>query len=269
VTALPLILEPEQLADKQSSSLLLIDLCGARYLQQHLPGACALDFSWILRTDPPRMGLLPDAGQLGRLFSAFGLTPDTHVVAYDDEGGGRASRLLWTLEVLGHNRYSLLNGGLPAWLHAGLPVESTVNWPTPTHYQASLHDGPVADRDYLLQHLNDEDLVILDARSPAEYRGENRLAERGGHIPGAINLEWTEAMDRQRDNRLQPSPALQAMLAEKGITEDKQVVVYCQTHHRSALSFIMLKSLGFTRIKGYPGSWSEWGNDPSTPIAVE
>ncbi len=268
MTALPLLLEPEQLAEHpQNDDLLVIDLCaGNRYVRQHVPGAHALDFTWILHSDPPRLGLLPDAEHLSKVFSSYGLTSETHVVAYDDEGGGRASRLLWTLEVTGHQRYSLLNGGLPAWLHAGLPVESGIRWPNPRQYQARLQTEPVADRDYLLQHLDDPDLIILDARSPAEYRGEKRLAQRGGHIPGAVNLEWAGAMDKQRDNRLKPSAELQAMLAEKGVTADKQVVVYCQTHHRSAFSYIMLKSLGYTRIKGYPGSWSEWGNDRDTPV---
>ena len=92
------------------------------------------------------------------------------------------------------------------------------------------------------------------------------FAERGGHIPGAVNMEWTEAMDKQHDLRLKSARDLLHMLESQGISKDKTVIVYCQTHHRSAHTYIMLKSLGYENVKGYPGSWSDWGNEPNTPI---
>ena len=81
-----------------------------------------------------------------------------------------------------------------------------------------------------------------------------------------MNLDWTETMDRQRNLRLKPAAELLARLEALGVTPDKQVVTYCQTHHRSSHSYVMLKALGFSRVKGYPGSWSEWGNLADTPI---
>jgi thiosulfate/3-mercaptopyruvate sulfurtransferase len=108
--------------------------------------------------------------------------------------------------------------------------------------------------------------VLVDARSPPEYSGEKRLAQRGGHIPGAVNFDWINAMDMQNNLRLKPAEVLSQSLAGLGVTQDKEVIVYCQTHHRSAHTYIVLKSLGYTKIKGYPGSWSEWGNQGDTPI---
>jgi thiosulfate/3-mercaptopyruvate sulfurtransferase len=92
------------------------------------------------------------------------------------------------------------------------------------------------------------------------------FAKRGGHIPGAVNIEWTDAMDKQHDLRLKPENELRQLLESKGITPDKMIVMHCQTHHRSAHTYILLKSLGYEKIKGYPGSWSDWGNEPNTPI---
>jgi thiosulfate/3-mercaptopyruvate sulfurtransferase len=269
-TDLPLIIEPEQLETRlDDKNLLLVDLSQpGTYVQYHIPGAVFLDYAWIVRVEHPRMGLLPDPAQLGHVLGAYGLTPDTHVITYDDEGGGRAARFIWTLEAAGHRRFSLLNGGLPAWANEGHPVETEIHFPTPGDYPVQMNFEGVATRQYILDHLSDPEVVLLDARSPAEYHGQKRFAERAGHIPGAVNLEWTEAMDKQHDLRLKPEAELRQMLASRGITPDKTVITYCQTHHRSAFSYVMLKALGYERVKGYPGSWSDWGNEPNTPVEV-
>ena len=264
----PRIIEPATLeAQLQNKNLLLIDVSDpATYVQYHIPGAVFLEYAWIIHSEKPRMGLLPDAAQLSRVLGSLGLGPDTHVVAYDDEGGGRASRLLWTLDVVGHHQSSLLNGGLSSWTNEGHPVSSEIQYPTPRSYQANIEAAPVTDRQYILDHLNNESVIILDARSAEEYRGEKVFAQRGGHIPGAININWLDTMDRRNHMRFKPMAELQELLNSHGITPDKEVIVHCQTHHRSAHTYVMLKSLGYEKVRGYPGSWSDWGNDSHTPI---
>ena len=91
-------------------------------------------------------------------------------------------------------------------------------------------------------------------------------AGRGGHIPGAVNLDWVNAIDQTRALRFQPESVLRDLLESRGITPDREVMVYCQTHHRSSHTYMVLRSLGYPRIRGYPGAWSEWGNDPATPV---
>lgn len=265
---LPLILEPSELKEHlHSNNLLIIDLSSpATYVQYHIPGAVFLNYEWIVRIEQPRMGLLPTEEQLSNVFGSLGLTKDKHVVVYDDEGGGRACRLLWTLDVAGHKNFSLLNGGLQAWSNHRNEISSTINYPTPNKYKAEMNFGPVATRQFLLDHLSDDNVIILDTRSAAEFNGAKVYAQRGGHIPGAVNIEWTDAMDNKHDNRLKPEHELRQILENKGITTDKIVVTHCQTHHRSAHTYIMLKSLGYKNIKGYPGSWSDWGNEANTPI---
>lgn len=266
---LPLIIEPEQLnAMRGQGDLLLVDLSQpGTYVQYHLPEAVFLDYSWIVRIEHPRMGLLPHKEQLAHVLGALGMNPQTRVITYDDEGGGRACRFLWTLDAIGHKNHALLNGGLQAWANNGFEVSSRIRYPVPGEdYPVSFDDSPVASRQYILDHLSDDQVVLLDARSGKEFRGEKVMAARGGHIPGARHMEWTEAMDRQRDLRLKPAEELRRMLESRGITPDKTVVTYCHSHHRSAHTYIMLKSLGYDRVKGYPGSWSDWGNEPNTPV---
>ena len=265
---LPLIVEPEELEHQLGlESILIVDLSKPEvYIQSHIPGAVHLDYAQIVAVHRPVMGLLPEDSQLNEVFSSIGLTPEHHVVAYDDEGGGRASRLLWTLEAIGHPRFSLLNGGLHAWAMERRSLKSGTETRARSQYWVQRNDAAVADKMYILKHLGDPAVVLLDTRSVDEYRGTKRFAERGGHIPGAVNLDWLQTMDTNRGLRFKPAEELRAMLASLGVTPDKEVVCYCQSHHRSAHSCMMLKSLGFTRVRGYPGSWSDWGNSPETPV---
>jgi len=266
---LPLLIEPESLqACLTDPAVLIVDLCDpASYAAGHIPGAVPLDYADLVRVEPPAMGLLPTAEHLSNVLSRLGLTPERPVVAYDDEGNGRAGRLLWTLAALGHKRVSLLNGGIHAWDIAGGPLEAQVRHPARSAYQARfLNPAAVADRDYILARLGQPDLALVDTRTPAEYAGLDVRAARGGHIPGAVNLNWTDAMDSQRQWRFQPDPVLRGLLETRDVTPDKEVIVYCQTHHRSAHTYWVLRYLGYTKVRGYPGAWSEWGNDPDLPV---
>ena len=266
---LPVLVEPDQLAAHiGDAGLLIVDMrSSGGYAQGHISGAVNVDYSDIIRGAPPAMGLLPDEAHLSAVLSRIGLMPDTHVVAYDDEGGGRASRLLWTLDALGHSRLSLLNGGLQAWVAAGHKLDQTIVQPTPSDYQARFaNPAAVAEKEHILSRLGNPDTSILDTRTPGEYQGQDVRAARGGHIPGAVNMNWTDAIDTQRNLRFKSEETLRSMLEAIGVTRDKEVIVYCQTHHRSAHTYMVLKYLGYDKVRGYAGAWSEWGNDPSLPV---
>ena len=268
MSPLPLIVEPAELEPRLGEKgLLLVDLCRADVYQRlHIPGALSLDYGALVSGIKPATGDLPDETRMGEVLGALGLTPETHVVAYDDEGGGKAGRLLWSLDVVGHSRASLLNGGLAAWATEHHPVDDRPAAPTATTVDVDYGEERVADMAYVLERLNDPEVVLLDARSPEEYRGRVRYARRGGHIPGAVNIDWMEAMDRDRNLRLKPEAELRALFEGAGVTPDKEVIVYCQTHHRSSHTYMALKSLGYPRLRGYAGAWADWGNNMDTPI---
>lgn len=270
MATLPMLLQPDELEQRlDDQNLLIVDLCSEEsYLSGHVSGAVHVNYAHIVSTCPPVMGLLPDEHRLNLLLSHIGLTRESHVVAYDAEGNGRASRFLWTLEVLGHKQVSLLDGGIRAWLAEGHSVKQGQETRQPSSFHRDYKDDQIADKEYILAHLLDPNVLVLDARSPAEYHGKDIRAQRGGHIPGAVNFEWTRAMDYEHNLRFKSRDELRSMLESLGITSDKEIICHCQSHHRSAHTYMVLKYLGYPKIKGYPGSWSEWGNDPDTPIEV-
>ncbi|WP_311946144.1 sulfurtransferase [Halomonas piscis] len=266
---LPLIVEPETLSDHlDDPELLIIDVPKdpGSYARGHVPGALFLESRRLMRGEAPVPSEVPDIDTLSALLSELGLTRDTHVVAYDDEGGGFAARLLWTLELIGHRRYSYLNGGITAWRAEGLPLETRPRKPTPTDYRAEiLNPETRITCEEIKDRLGEDGFAVWDARSPAEYNGEKGQNKHLGHIPGAVNMEWTSAMDPERDLRLRGYAELITELEAMGITQDMEIATHCQGHHRSAFTWLVGKALGFN-IRGYAGSWGEWGNRDDTPV---
>lgn len=264
--ALPLVIEPADLASRLTApELILVDLTStARYAAGHIPGARFVDPKRTQLGLPPAPGLLPERRQLEQLFAELGHHPDAVYVVYDDEGGGWAGRFIWLLDVIGHHRYHYLDGGLLAWLAEGRPLSTEQPAAASAPLSLTLDDSPSATREYLQSRLGAADLAIWDARSPAEYRGEKALAAKAGHIPGAVNLEWTAGMDQARALRIRQD--MPALLASLGLTADKEIITHCQTHHRSGFTYLVAKALGYPRVKAYAGSWGEWGNHPDTPV---
>ncbi|MCW9048493.1 MAG: sulfurtransferase [Gammaproteobacteria bacterium] len=270
---LTLVIEPEELNSiENNEDLLIVDLSTPKqYTQAHIPGAVFIDYAHIVGMNQPYTGLLPEAQQFAHILNSLGINADTQIVAYDEEGGGKAARLIWTLHAMGHNKASMLNGGLIAWYREKLPLSNDPVISTPNSadqlYKVDFSLQPVvADTEYIINNLENNKVGLLDARSIGEFTGTAKYAQKTGRIPGAKHFEWTRAMDENANYRLLSKEKLQTMLDELGLTQDKEIIVYCQSHHRSALSYLMLKYLGYEKVRGYPGSWSEWGNRTDTPI---
>lgn len=265
-----LLIEPEELQSfLGDENLLIIDQGKLEtFLDAHIPGAVHLDFKDLQFGQKPTPGALPDLAKLSRVFSNLGLSPEKHVIAYDDEGGGWAGRLIWVLDMIGHSNYSYLNGGIHAWQQAGLPTEQGQQESIKSDYSVSTlnHDFQLS-KAQIIERIGREDFAIWDARSNKEYTGEKVNSARGGHIPGAVNYEWTLGMDAERGLRINDLAEFDALLNSLGLTKDKEIATHCQTHHRSGFTYLVGKILG-RNMKAYAGSWAEWGNDEQAPITT-
>ena len=262
----PALLESILAADSENTNLIIVDLCsGALYRQKHVPGAVHLQPDTLMAGTAPYPGKLPEMEQLENIIRYLGISAHSHVVIYDDEGGGWAGRFAWTLDVLGYHNWSYLNGGIVAWIKEGFVTEAQANQPVPSETTISIANSEVLiSADEIIGQLDNPDYVVWDARSPGEYSGDMVRSARGGHIPGAINIEWTELMDRQRNLRIRDDA--EAILAAAGLGREKSVITHCQSHHRSGFTYMVARILGYKNISAYDGSWAEWGSLDHTPV---
>ncbi len=259
------VLEPDAVADLPETDTLLVQVTSSALFEQaHIPGAVLIEPAELVCGIPPASGKLPSTAQIAATLSRVGYQPDQRIIAFDDEGGGWAGRLFWTLDVIGHHDWAYLDGGLHAWHAAGLPLAQGASAPAPAEpCEITVDTAPIAEIPDVMAAIDDADSVIWDVRSAEEYAGLRSGSARRGHIPGAVNLDWELLKDANRQLRLIDN--LDDVAASLGLLQAKQIITHCQTHHRSGLSYLVGRLLGLN-IKAFHGSWAEWGNDPNTPI---
>jgi thiosulfate/3-mercaptopyruvate sulfurtransferase len=193
-----------------------------------------------------------------------GVSENKEVVFYDENSGMRAARGVWFLEYFGHPNPRMLDGGFQAWVNDGLRVTTEAVPPKPASFKTNKHREVLATVDDVLQALDQRGICILDTRSRGEYLGTHVRAARGGAIPGAVHIEWTENLDAS--GRFKSDAELKTMYDRAGITADKEVISYCQGGYRAAHSYIALRLIGFPKVRNYIGSWKEWGDRTDLPI---
>ena len=158
----------------------------------------------------------------------------------------------------------MLDGGLNAWRAAGLPVTAEPTQVAPTSFRAQPRRDEIAGYEYVLSHLDDGATQLLDTRRPGEYAGTEIRSARGGRIPGAVHLDWVHNLDAE--GRLKLPTDLEAMYRDLGLHREHEVVTYCQGGYRAAHTWLVLRMLGYPRVRNYLGSWGEWGNREGMPI---
>ncbi|TCB76690.1 sulfurtransferase [Acinetobacter sp. ANC 4173] len=270
---LGLLIEVEELLPHLGNEKLrIVDLSRSSvYEQLHIPHAIPLKPAQLLRQEENATGLLPDAEGLTALIQYLNISPEHHVVVYDDEGGAWAGRLIWNLHCLGFYNTSLLNGGIHAWLGQGLPTTSEQEQfaPVESLVQVNLAAQDQVRIEYpeLLSLVQQQAIQLWDCRTEDEYTGLRLAARRGGHIPNARHFEWSTALNRENHLKLHALERTQQRLEQQGFNLQEPVVVYCQSHHRSGLAYILGRVLGWN-IRAYDGAWSEWGNRLDSPIVT-
>jgi len=198
------------------------------------------------------------------LLEMRGVSVEKEVVFYEETSGMRAARGLWFLEYFGHPNVKVLDGGIQAWREAGYPITTQAISPKASHFKIAERRDLLATVDNVRDALNRETVCLLDTRSKDEYVGRHIRAARGGAIPGAVHLEWTNNLDSS--GRYKPEAELRKMYEELGVTPGKEIIPYCQGGYRSAHTYLALRLIGFPKVRNYLGSWKEWGDRLDLPI---
>jgi thiosulfate/3-mercaptopyruvate sulfurtransferase len=263
-----LLIETQKLAQLLSSpQLRLLDARPPEeYRLGHLPGAANLPAPATDDLDANRRGFPIPSDWAERLFRGAGISSNSPVVIYDDQGNRFAARVFYVLEFFGHSNAQVLNGGFKKWQREGLPLTTDSPGIAPGDFKPQANSALIATSEWVKAHLKDPQVKLLDARSAAEFKGERIQGPRGGHIPGAINLEWTRVVDSGEIKTFLDAPSLEKLFSDARVLPSQEVVTYCQVGMRAAALYFALRLLGYERVRIYDGSWQEWSALADLPV---
>jgi len=244
----------------------------ANYNLGHIPTAGLIDWKKDIN-DPVTRDILTKEG-LERLLGRLGVTNEKLLVLYGDFNNWFAAFAFWVFKYHGVEKIVLLNGGRKKWIEEDLPLTKDVPEFESATFKARGPDESLrVYLPYVREVLRQSDKVLVDVRGPKEFTGEitappeypTEHAQRGGHIPGAKNIPWGQAV--RDDGTFKPADELRSLYESKGVTPDKEVITYCRIGERSSHTWFVLKYLlGYPNVKNYDGSWTEWGNLVRSPI---
>lgn len=245
----------------------------SNYNRGHVPGAVLFDWKRDLNDQVNRDVL--SKGQLEELLGRGGISSDTRIILYGDFNNWFASYAFWDLKYYRVENVKLMNGGRKKWLLEDRPLSKDVPTYDRVIFRASAPDDKIrVFKEDLVKSANAAGRVLVDVRGPKEFTGEvlappeypTEHAQRGGHIPGALNIPWGQAVN-EADGTFKARTDLEALYWSKGVTPQNQVITYCRIGERSSHTWFVLKYLlGYPDVRNYDGSWTEWGNSVRLPI---
>ena len=252
--------------------LVEVDVDTSAYEQGHIAGA--VGWNWQSQLQQPVQRDLATKEEIEQLLGSSGIDNGTTVILYGDNNNWFAAWAFWQLKYYGHGDVRLMNGGRVKWEAEGRPMTTELPSVSAVSYTASEGDQSIrAYRDQVLSLVNAGSISLVDVRSPAEFSGEllapanlpQEGSQRGGHIPGASNIPWGQAV--AEDGSFKSADDLRALYGGQGIDGGRETIAYCRIGERSSHTwFVLTQLLGFENVRNYDGSWTEWGSIVGAPI---
>lgn len=268
-----ILMSPRQLHSLPKTKRVVIDTRPAwKFIAGHIPGAVNLsdwqDFSRKTNGVPGQ--IIKSKAFIARKLSSLGVDYRKTIVIYGDslDKWRTDGRFFWMFEYYGFKQTALLKGGYDHWKRAGFAVERGFGTDPETtslkEQDIEFNPQALADQNWLATRLHSKDLAIIDNREKHEYQGATPYGStRGGHIPGAIHIDWRDFFDNQ--GTLKPGDTLARLLESKGIRPTQEIVVYCTGGVRSAMAYFVFRRLGYN-VRNYDGSWWDWSRNPKLPV---
>jgi len=255
-----------------TENIAIIDFRESReYEKGHIPNAHNLWRSDIEDKSKPYKGIMANQTAMEKILSGLGIWENDIIIIYDDKGLCDASRLWWVLKAYNFENIKLLNGGWSAWKegNGAVVTEKPLTIPSKFKFKPKTTFDMNIDKEQLRAILMDEGLVLIDARTADEYSGKRQKsgATRAGRIVGSINKDWMNAVEMSSSRKFKSKEELVKIYHQTPTSKDNLVVTYCHTGVRSAhTTFVLTELLGYTNVKNYDGSWSEWSHYEELPI---
>jgi thiosulfate/3-mercaptopyruvate sulfurtransferase len=264
----------EDRLEDDSIRIVEVDENPALYEEAHIPGAIGFDWKKDLQDQVKRDFLGPE--DFGKLFGSRGISNEHTIVLYGDRNNWFAAYTYWYLKYYGHDNVKLMNGPREKWIDEGRPTTGDApSYPAATFEAKGPNDAIRAKRDEVHERLEGETRLV-DVRSPQEFSGEliamagyeQEGAQCAGHIPGAANIPWAQAV--REDGTFKPADELRELYQGKGVLNGNEVIAYCRIGERSAHTWVVLHELlGLRGVRNYDGSWTEYGSLVGVPIEAD
>ena len=251
---------------KKDNVVLVSTRTASDYKKVHITGAVHIDHTALYK-DGPVKNMLKSQDEIAKILGSKGISESMTIVLYDDGSGKYSGRVYWILSYLGAKDVKILDGHMDAWKASRKPVTKNPTKITPATFTAKVDNSKIASMAQVKAAIGNPSSVIVDARSPEEYKGAATTELRKGHIPGTINIEHKNMLDAK--GKLKSAAELQKIFDAAGVTKGKEVILYCESGVRAGiLYFVLTSTLNYTNVKVYDGAYLEWQAASANKVEV-
>lgn len=249
---------------KQDNLTIISARTPADYKKVHITGAVNIDHKSLYK----EKSMLKSPSEIASIFGAAGINEKNIIIIYDDGSGKYSGRLYWILKYMGANEVKILDGGMKSWRIARKPVTKNPTQVTAATFTPKVNTNVLATMSVVNKAINNSAYIIVDVRSPEEFKGTSESTLRKGHIPSAINFEFKNVL--MPDGTLKSTNELKQIFETAGIVSSKEIILYCESSVRAGIVYLALTScLNYPKVRVYDGAFLEWQSESGNKVDAD